>query len=70
MTSLILPAFGVTVRDFERLRSIACVLVDTTCGSVLKRLETRRGVRARRLHRIDPWQELPRRDEGHLEPGE
>jgi len=39
---VILPAFGVTVRDFERLRSIACVLVDTTCGSVLnvwKRVE-------------------------------
>ena len=32
---VILPAFGVTVRDFERLREIGCVLVDTTCGSVL-----------------------------------
>lgn len=32
---VILPAFGVTVRDFERLRVIGCVLVDTTCGSVL-----------------------------------
>ena len=40
---VILPAFGVTVRDFERLRSIGCVLVDTTCGSVLnvwKRVES------------------------------
>jgi 4-hydroxy-3-methylbut-2-enyl diphosphate reductase len=40
---VILPAFGVTVRDFERLRAIGCVLVDTTCGSVLnvwKRVET------------------------------
>ncbi|MBI4421643.1 MAG: 4-hydroxy-3-methylbut-2-enyl diphosphate reductase [Gemmatimonadetes bacterium] len=39
---VILPAFGVTVRDFERLRQIGCVLVDTTCGSVLnvwKRVE-------------------------------
>ena len=39
---MILPAFGVTVRDFERLRAIGCVLVDTTCGSVLnvwKRVE-------------------------------
>ena len=39
---VILPAFGVTVRDFERLRTIGCVLVDTTCGSVLnvwKRVE-------------------------------
>ena len=32
---VILPAFGVTVRDFERLRELGCVLVDTTCGSVL-----------------------------------
>jgi 4-hydroxy-3-methylbut-2-enyl diphosphate reductase len=32
---VLLPAFGVTVQDFERLRAIGCVLVDTTCGSVL-----------------------------------
>ncbi len=32
---VIMPAFGVTIRDFERLRSVGCVLVDTTCGSVL-----------------------------------
>lgn len=32
---VILPAFGVTMRDFQRLREIGCVLVDTTCGSVL-----------------------------------
>ena len=32
---VILPAFGVTLQDFERLRAIGCVLVDTTCGSVL-----------------------------------
>ena len=40
---VILPAFGVTIEDFERLRSIGCVLVDTTCGSVLnvwKRVES------------------------------
>src|ERR687893_1344152 len=40
---VIMPAFGVTMRDFERLRSIGCVLVDTTCGSVLnvwKRVES------------------------------
>ena len=40
---VIMPAFGVTVRDFERLRQIGCVLVDTTCGSVLnvwKRVES------------------------------
>ena len=40
---VILPAFGVTIHDFEQLRSIGCILVDTTCGSVLnvwKRVET------------------------------
>jgi 4-hydroxy-3-methylbut-2-enyl diphosphate reductase len=40
---VIIPAFGVTMRDFERLRTIGCVLVDTTCGSVLnvwKRVES------------------------------
>ena len=39
---VIIPAFGVTVRDFQRLRARGCVLVDTTCGSVLnvwKRVE-------------------------------
>ena len=39
---VIIPAFGVTVKDLERLRDIGCVLVDTTCGSVLnvwKRVE-------------------------------
>ena len=40
---VIMPAFGVTMGDFERLRAIGCVLVDTTCGSVLnvwKRVES------------------------------
>jgi 4-hydroxy-3-methylbut-2-enyl diphosphate reductase len=40
---VILPAFGVTIRDFELLRQIGCVMVDTTCGSVLnvwKRVES------------------------------
>ncbi len=40
---VILPAFGVTVSDFERLRAIGCTVVDTTCGSVLnvwKRVES------------------------------
>jgi 4-hydroxy-3-methylbut-2-en-1-yl diphosphate reductase len=39
---VLMPAFGVTVSDFERLRAIGCVVVDTTCGSVLnvwKRVE-------------------------------
>ncbi len=40
---VIIPAFGVTMRDFQRLRAINCILVDTTCGSVLnvwKRVES------------------------------
>ena len=40
---VIMPAFGVTIHDFERLKLIGCVLVDTTCGSVLnvwKRVES------------------------------
>jgi 4-hydroxy-3-methylbut-2-enyl diphosphate reductase len=40
---VLLPAFGVTIGDFEALRAIGCVLVDTTCGSVLnvwKRVES------------------------------
>ena len=32
---VIMPAFGVTIDDFAALREIGCVLVDTTCGSVL-----------------------------------
>jgi 4-hydroxy-3-methylbut-2-enyl diphosphate reductase len=32
---VILPAFGVTIAELERLDRIGCVLVDTTCGSVL-----------------------------------
>jgi len=32
---VILPAFGVTIRDFETLRELGCIVVDTTCGSVL-----------------------------------
>ncbi|MHB1224590.1 MAG: 4-hydroxy-3-methylbut-2-enyl diphosphate reductase [Gemmatimonadaceae bacterium] len=40
---VILPAFGVTIEDFEALRGLGCVVVDTTCGSVLnvwKRVES------------------------------
>ena len=39
---MIIPAFGVTLADFDLLRGKGCVLVDTTCGSVLvvwKRVE-------------------------------
>lgn len=40
---VVLPAFGVTVGDFETLRQKGVVVVDTTCGSVLnvwKRVES------------------------------
>ena len=40
---VLLPAFGVTVSDFATLRERGCVMVDTTCGSVLnvwKRVES------------------------------
>jgi 4-hydroxy-3-methylbut-2-enyl diphosphate reductase len=40
---VIMPAFGVTKEAFDRLRELGCVLVDTTCGSVLnvwKRVES------------------------------
>jgi len=39
---VIIPAFGVRLEDFEELQEKGCVLVDTTCGSVLlvwKRVE-------------------------------
>ena len=39
---VILPAFGVTTEELRRLQQIGCILVDTTCGSVLnvwKRVE-------------------------------
>jgi len=32
---VILPAFGVTVQEMNGLRDRGCILVDTTCGSVL-----------------------------------
>jgi len=32
---VILPAFGVTVSELAELRRLGCILVDTTCGSVL-----------------------------------
>jgi len=41
--AVILPAFGVTKEALDRLRAVGCVLVDTTCGSVLnvwKRVES------------------------------
>lgn len=40
---VLLPAFGVTLADFTALRATGCIVVDTTCGSVLhvwKRVES------------------------------
>ena len=40
---VILPAFGVTITDVTELKQLGCVVVDTTCGSVLnvwKRVES------------------------------
>ncbi len=40
---VLMPAFGVTIHAFEELQKIGCILVDTTCGSVLhvwKRVES------------------------------
>jgi 4-hydroxy-3-methylbut-2-enyl diphosphate reductase len=40
---VILPAFGVGIDDFQRLQEMECIVVDTTCGSVLlvwKRVES------------------------------
>jgi 4-hydroxy-3-methylbut-2-enyl diphosphate reductase len=40
---VIIPAFGVTLHDFDTLKKTGCILVDTTCGSVLhvwKRVES------------------------------
>ena len=40
---VLIPAFGVTMADFNRLRAIGCIVVATTCGSVLnvwKRVES------------------------------
>jgi 4-hydroxy-3-methylbut-2-enyl diphosphate reductase len=40
---VILPAFGVTIDAFRDLQRVGCILVDTTCGSVLlvwKRVES------------------------------
>ena len=28
----VMPAFGVTLHDFDELKNIGCILVDTTCG--------------------------------------
>ena len=66
---VILPAFGVPVGEMEFLRGRGCVLVDTTCGSVLNVWKNVHQYGARRVHRRHPRQALPRGDEGHRLPG-
>ncbi len=59
---VIMPAFGVTIDDFAALRDdrLRARRHDVRLGA--QRLEARRDVRARRLHRADPRQVLPRGD--------
>ena len=50
---VILPAFGVTLHDFDALSEVGCILVDTTCGSVLhvwKRVESCSAITSRSGH--------------------
>ena len=66
---VILPAFGVTIDDFERLRGdrLRAGGHDLRLGA--QRVEAGRGLRAGRLHGDHPRQALPRGDQGHREPG-
>ena len=59
---VILPAFGVTIDDFEALRAdrLRAGRHDVRLGA--QRVEARRELRARRLHGADPRQVLPRGD--------
>ena len=61
---VVMPAFGVTMGDFSRLRAIGCVLVDTTLWIGPLGLEAGRELRARRVHRRDSRKALPRGIEG------
>jgi 4-hydroxy-3-methylbut-2-enyl diphosphate reductase len=65
---VLMPAFGVTVQDFERLGP-SSVVVDTTCRSVLN-VEARRALREGRIHVGGPREALPRGDESHGQPGD
>ena len=56
-------------RDGSTCASKGCVLVDTTCGSVLNVWKNVHKYAARRLHRRHPRQALPRGDQGHGLPG-
>ena len=59
---MILPAFGVTIHDFEALRAHRLHPRGHDVRLGAQRLEARRELRARRLHRADPRQALPRGD--------
>ena len=62
---VILPAFGVTIDDFEALRAIGLRARRHDVRLGAQRLEARRELRARRLHRAHPRQALPRGDARH-----
>ena len=66
---MVLPAFGVTIRDFEALREVGCVMVDTTCGSVLNVWKRVESYAKRRVHRADSRQGSARRDARHRVAG-
>ena len=67
---VIMPAFGVTIHDFERLRAHRLRDGGHHLRLGAQRVEAGGGLRPRRLHRGHPRQALPRGDQGHGEPGD
>ena len=65
-----MPAFGVTIGDFERLRDDRLRAGGHHLRLGAQRLEAGRELRPRRLHRDHPRQALPRGDQGDREPGD
>ena len=66
---VIIPAFGVTLSDLKRLQDIGCILVDTTCGSVLLVWKRRQQLRQGWIHGRHPRQVHARGVAGHGQPG-
>ena len=67
---VILPAFGVTVADFERLRAHRLRAGRHHLRLGAERLEAGGELRPGRLYRDHPRQALPRGDQGHRQPGD
>ena len=67
---MILPAFGVTIHDFERLRGHRLRPGGHDLRLGAQRLEAGGELRPRRLHRDHPRQALARGDQGHRQPGD